>query len=52
MNTRGQHKVMWSADYPIQTFDRCVREAQELPLRDGVLRKYMRENALQVFKLG
>jgi predicted TIM-barrel fold metal-dependent hydrolase len=52
MNTRGQHKVMWSADYPIQQFDRCVREAQELPLRAGVLRKYMRENALEVFKLG
>jgi predicted TIM-barrel fold metal-dependent hydrolase len=50
MNTRGQHKVMWSADYPIQTFERCVREAQELPLREGVLRKYMRENALNVFK--
>jgi predicted TIM-barrel fold metal-dependent hydrolase len=52
MNTRGQHKVMWSADYPIQTFDRCIREAHELPLRDGVLRKYMRDNALNVFKLG
>jgi predicted TIM-barrel fold metal-dependent hydrolase len=24
MNTRGQHKVMWSADYPIQTFERCI----------------------------
>lgn len=52
MNTRGQHKVMWSADYPIQTFERCVREANELPLREGVLRKYMRDNAMQVFKLG
>jgi uncharacterized protein len=52
MNTRGQHKVMWSADYPIQTFDRCIREAHEMPLREGVLRKYMRDNAMQVFKLG
>jgi len=52
MNTRGQHKVMWSADYPIQTFDRCIKEAHEMPLRDGVLRKYMRDNALNVFKLG
>lgn len=51
MNTRGQDKVMWSADYPIQTFDRCVREAHELPLREGVLRKYMRDNALGVFNL-
>lgn len=52
MNTRGRHKVMWSADYPIQTFERCVREAHELPLREGVLRRYMRENALDVFKIG
>ncbi len=52
MNTRGQHKVMWSADYPIQTFERCVDEALQLPLRDGVLRRYMRENALEVFRLG
>jgi predicted TIM-barrel fold metal-dependent hydrolase len=51
LNTRGQHKVLFAADYPIQTFDRCVREAHELPLRDGVLRKYMRENAMAVFGL-
>jgi predicted TIM-barrel fold metal-dependent hydrolase len=51
MNTRGQHKVMWSADYPIQ-FERCVDEALQLPLRDGVLRRYMRENAIEVFRLG
>jgi uncharacterized protein len=52
MNTRGRHKVMWSADYPIQTFDRCIREAHEMPLREGVLRGYMRDNAMQVFKFG
>jgi predicted TIM-barrel fold metal-dependent hydrolase len=52
MNTRGQDKVMWSADYPIQRFERCVEEALRLPLRDGVVRKYMRENALRVFGLG
>jgi uncharacterized protein len=52
MNTRGQHKVMWSADYPIQSFERCTREALEMPLREGVLRRYMRDNALEVFKLG
>lgn len=35
--------------YPIQRFERCVEEAMKLPLREGVLRKYMRENALAVF---
>lgn len=51
LNTRGQDKVMWSADYPIQMFDRCVEAAHKLPLRDGVLRRYMRENMLQVFNM-
>lgn len=52
MNTRGQHKVLFAADYPIQEFQRCVNDALELPLREGVRRKYMRDNALNVFKLG
>ena len=33
LNTRAQHKVMFSADYPIQDFQRCVDEA--LKLRSG-----------------
>ena len=49
MNTRGQERVMWSADYPIQRFERCAEEAMKLPLREGVLRRYMRDNALAVF---
>jgi predicted TIM-barrel fold metal-dependent hydrolase len=49
LNTRGREKVMWSADYPALTFERCISEAHALPLRDGVLRRYMRENALEVF---
>src|SRR5262249_15072854 len=52
MNTRGAHKVMWSSDYPVQPFQRCVDEALRLPLRDGVLHRYMRTNALEVFRLG
>jgi predicted TIM-barrel fold metal-dependent hydrolase len=50
-NTRAQHKVMFSADYPIQDFQRCVDEALKLPLRPGVLRRYMRENALETFRM-
>ena len=52
LNTRAQHKVMFSADYPIQDFQRCVDEALKLPLREGVQRKYMRENALETFRMG
>lgn len=51
MNTRASHKVMFAADYPIQEFQRCLDEAMQLPLRDGVLRGYLRENALEVFRM-
>jgi len=51
MNTRAQNKVMFAADYAIQDFQRCVDEALKLPLRPGVLRKYMRENALETFRM-
>ena len=51
LNTRAQNKVMFSADYPIQDFQRCVDEALKLPLRPGVLRRYMRENALETFRM-
>ena len=51
MNTRAQNKVMFSADYAINDFQRCVDEALKLPFREGVLRRYMRENALETFKM-
>jgi predicted TIM-barrel fold metal-dependent hydrolase len=51
LNTRAQHKVMFAADYAIQDFQRCVDEALKLPLRPGVLRRYMRENALETFRM-
>jgi predicted TIM-barrel fold metal-dependent hydrolase len=51
MNTRAQHKVMFSADYAVNDFQHCVDEALNLPLREGVLRRYMRENALETFRI-
>jgi predicted TIM-barrel fold metal-dependent hydrolase len=51
LNTRAQHKVMFSADYPMQDFQRCVDEALKLQLRPGILRRYMRENALETFRM-
>jgi predicted TIM-barrel fold metal-dependent hydrolase len=51
LNTRAQHKVMFAAYYPIQEFQRCVDSALELPLRPGILRRYMRENALETFRM-
>ncbi|GIW40592.1 MAG: amidohydrolase [Candidatus Binatia bacterium] len=49
MNTRGSTKVLFATDWPFLPFDRAVREAAALPFREGVLRKYLRDNALALF---
>jgi predicted TIM-barrel fold metal-dependent hydrolase len=50
MNTRGPTKVMFATDHPFLSFDRCVPEAQALPLSEPARRNYLRENALRVFR--
>jgi predicted TIM-barrel fold metal-dependent hydrolase len=50
MNTRGTQKVLFASDHPVLSFERCLREAEALPLREGVLAGYVRENALRVFR--
>jgi predicted TIM-barrel fold metal-dependent hydrolase len=49
MNTRGQDKVLFASDHPVLSFQRCLKEAQELPLRPGVLDKYLYANAERLF---
>lgn len=49
MNTRGQEKVLFASDHPFLSFERCLREARALPLRPGILTRYLRENALALF---
>ena len=49
MNTRGRNKVMFATDFPFLPFDRAVAEAKALPFRDGVLERYLRDNALELF---
>ena len=51
-NTRAQHKVIWSSDFPVLPMDRCADEGWEVPLKDDVRRRYLRENALETFKMG
>ena len=52
VNTRGARKVMWSSDYPILPMQRCAKEGWEVALRDeATRRRYLRDNALEVFKL-
>jgi predicted TIM-barrel fold metal-dependent hydrolase len=45
MNTRGKHKIMFASDHPVLSMDRCLEEAQALDLREGVLEKYLYDNA-------
>ena len=49
MNTRGQDKIMFASDHPVLSFERCVKEAQDLDLREGVLDKFLYSNAEQLF---
>jgi predicted TIM-barrel fold metal-dependent hydrolase len=50
MNTRGQGKVLFASDHPVLSFERCLAEAAELPLRDGVLERYLYGNARALFR--
>jgi predicted TIM-barrel fold metal-dependent hydrolase len=49
MNTRGSGKVMFASDHPAIQMERCLKEAQQLDLREGVLEKFLYENAQRVF---
>jgi predicted TIM-barrel fold metal-dependent hydrolase len=50
MNTRGQTKVIFATDFPFLPFDRAIATAKELPFREGVLERYLRQNALDLFR--
>ncbi|MEO1268355.1 MAG: amidohydrolase family protein, partial [Myxococcota bacterium] len=51
-NTRGSDKVMYAGYFPMGlSLERIVRELGELPLRDHVWPKFLRENAVRVLKL-
>lgn len=49
MNTRGQDKIMFASDHPVLAMDRCLQEAQELKVRDGVIDKFLYANAQKLF---
>ncbi len=49
MNTRGQDKILFASDHPVLSFQRCLAEAEQLDLREGVLDKYLFANAERLF---
>jgi predicted TIM-barrel fold metal-dependent hydrolase len=51
-NTRGADKVMYAGYFPMGlTLDRIFEDMPGVPFRDHVWPKFLRENALRVFKL-
>jgi predicted TIM-barrel fold metal-dependent hydrolase len=51
-NTRGADKVMYAGYYPAGlTLDRIFTEMPNVPFKDEVWPKFLRENAMRVFKL-
>ncbi|MGC0422871.1 amidohydrolase family protein [Embleya sp. AB8] len=52
-NTRGADKVMYAGYYPMGlSLERIFRELPDVPFRPEVRPKFLRENAMRVFKLG
>jgi len=51
-NTRGADKVMYAGYFPMAlTLGRIFTELADVPLRDHVWPKFLRDNAVRVFKL-
>ncbi len=51
-NTRGADKILYAGYFPMGlSLDRIFRELPDVPFRDHVWPKFLRENALRVFKL-
>jgi predicted TIM-barrel fold metal-dependent hydrolase len=48
-SSRGRDKVMWASYFPLLTVERCVREAQELPLGEEAMAAYLGGNARRLF---
>lgn len=50
-NTRGAHKIMYAGYFPMGlSLERIFAELPEVPFRDHVWPRFLRENALEVFK--
>lgn len=51
INSYGQDKVIFGTDFPVLRFKRTVDEIDALELKPQVRRKFMRDNALRLYKL-
>jgi len=51
INSYGQDKVMFGTDFPVLGFDRMRHEVEALGLADGPKRKFLRVNAIRIYRL-
>ena len=51
-NTRGADKIMYAGYFPMGlSLERIFSEMPQVPFRDAVWPKFLRDNAMRVFKL-
>ena len=51
IDTRGRDKCMWGTDFSITPHKRNLEQVAQLGLREETMRKFLRENAIRVYKL-
>lgn len=51
INTRGREKVMFASRWPLIGYERTVKEAADLPLRDDVREAFLWKNCQRLFDL-
>jgi predicted TIM-barrel fold metal-dependent hydrolase len=51
IDSYGQDKVMFGTDFPVLGFERTREEVEALGIRPGPMRKFLRDNALRIYKL-
>ena len=51
LNTFGQDKVLFGTDFPVIDPERALKEIEALGLRPDSKRKFLRDNALNLYKL-
>jgi predicted TIM-barrel fold metal-dependent hydrolase len=51
-NSRGSEKIMYAGYFPAGlTLERIFTEMKNVPLNDNVWPKFLRENAMKLFKM-
>jgi predicted TIM-barrel fold metal-dependent hydrolase len=51
INSWGQDKCLFGTDWPVIDPERAMREVEELGLREDAKKKFLRDNAIRLFRL-